>query len=90
MTKPHTIGSGLRHAFAPHPEPIEEQLHRIFVVFEEDDGRVWSAGTDMIAPSLESAETFADRLNQSLSLDREAWMAFARRVFRSEPHPAGG
>ena len=92
MTETHTIGSGLRHAFAPNPEPIEDQLHRIFVIFEEDDGQVWSAGTDMIAPTLESAEAFSDRLNASLELDREAWTAFARRVFEgasaSGPAPA--
>ena len=84
MTEPHTIGPGLRHAFAPNPEPIEDHLHRIHIIFEEDHGRVWSAGTDMIAPSIESAEVFADRLNESLGLDREAWTGFAERVFRAK------
>ena len=26
---PHMIGSGIRHAFAPNPDPIEDQLHRM-------------------------------------------------------------
>ena len=90
MTESHTIGSGLRHAFAPNPKPIEDHLHRIHVIFEEDDGRVWSAGTDMIAPTLESAETFTDRPNASLDLDREAWSAFARRVFRVQSSSGPG
>lgn len=94
MTEPHTTDAGLRHAFAPHPEPIEDHLHRIHVIFEEDDGRTWSAGTDMIAPTLVSAKTFADRLNESLGLDREAWTAFAERVFRTslraKPTDPGG
>ena len=84
MTESHTIGSGLRHAFAPNPEPIEEQLYRIFVIFEEDDGHVWSAGTEMIAPTLQSADAFADRLNESIGLDGEAWTEFARRVFATD------
>ena len=29
MTDPTTTDSGRRYAFAPHPDPIEEILHRI-------------------------------------------------------------
>ena len=85
MSEPHTIGPVLRHAFAPHPEPIEQHLHRIHVVFEEADGRLWSAGT--ATSTLASAEQFADRLNESLGLDRDAWAAFARSAFDPAPDP---
>ncbi|MCY4503590.1 MAG: hypothetical protein OXE57_18780 [Alphaproteobacteria bacterium] len=81
MTETITGGPGPRHAFAPHPDPIEGALYRIHVVFEESDGRLWAAGTDIMAPTLESAETFADRLNEALGLDRVAWAARATRAF---------
>ena len=58
MTETITDGPGPRHAFAPHPDPVEGILHRIYVIFEESDGRLWASGTDMMAPSLESAEAF--------------------------------
>ena len=70
-----------RYAFAPSPEPIEGALRRIRMVFEGSDGRVWSAGADMMAPTMDSAEDFCDALNVRLGLDREAWTAFAERVF---------
>ena len=81
MTETITGGPGPRHAFAPHSDPIEGALYRIHVVFEESDGRLWAAGTDMMAPTLESADTFADRLNEALGLDRAAWAARATRAF---------
>ena len=46
-----------------------------------------STGTDMIAPTLASADQFADRLNKSLGRDRDAWTAFARPAFDPAPGP---
>ena len=95
MTDPATTDSGRRYAFAPHPEPIEDILHRIHIIFEEPDGRLWSSGTDVMAPSMDSAETFAEDLNSRLGLDYATWTEFAQRVFaakrdwRSEA-PEGG
>ena len=48
MAEPFTMDAGTRYAFAPSPEPIEGTLHRIRIVFQAADGRVRSAGTDMI------------------------------------------
>ena len=81
MTETITDGPGPRDAFAPHPDLVEGMLHRIYVIFEESDGRLWTCGTDMMAPSLESAEAFSDRLNETLGIDRAAWSAVANRVF---------
>ena len=81
MTETITDGPGPRHAFAPHPDPVEGILRRIYVIFEESDGRLWASGTDMMAPSLERAEAFSDRLNETLGLDRNASSALAARVF---------
>ena len=81
MTDPTTTDAGRRYAFAPHPEPIEDILYRMYIIFEEPDGRLWSSGTDVMAPSMDSAEEFAEDLNSSLGLDHAAWTAFARRVF---------
>ena len=75
------MGPDPRHVFAPHPDPVEGTLHRIYVLFKESDGRLWAADTDMMAPSLESAEAFSDRLNETLGIDRAAWSALANRVF---------
>ena len=46
-----------------------------------DDGQAWSAGTDMMAPTLESAEQHCDFLNNALDLNREQWKYFASAVF---------
>ena len=81
MTDPTTTDSGRRYAFAPHPEPIEDILYRMHIIFEEPDGRLWSSGTDVMAPSVDSAEEFAEDLNSRLGLDHAEWTAFARRVF---------
>ena len=81
MTETITDGPGPRHAFAPHPDAVEGTVHRIYVIFEESDGRLWSSGTGMMAPSLESAEAFSDRLNETLGVDRDDWSALANRVF---------
>ena len=40
MNEAPRTDAGRRYAFAPHPDPIEEILHRIHIVFEEPDGRV--------------------------------------------------
>ena len=54
MAEPFTVDAGARYAFAPSPEPIEGSLHRIRIAFQASDGRVWTTGTDMIAPALDS------------------------------------
>ena len=96
MTDLTTTNAGRRYAFAPHPDPIEDILYRIHVIFQEPDGRLWSAGTDLMAPNMESAEAMAEDLNSRLGLDYTAWTAFAERVFAakhmrpdtSEPDPS--
>ena len=80
MTDRTTTDAGRRYAFAPHPDPIEDIFYRIHVVFEELDGRLWSAGTDLMAPNMESAEAMAEDLNSRLGLDYAAWSEFAQRV----------
>ena len=50
------MDAGARHAFAPSPEPTEGVVHRVRIVFQASDGRVWSAGTDMMAPTIDSAD----------------------------------
>ena len=81
MTNPSTTDAGRRYAFAPHPDPIEDILYRMHIIFEEPDGRLWSSGTSLMAPNMESAEALADDLNSRLGLDHESWTAFAQRVF---------
>ena len=87
MTETITDGPGPRHAFAPHPDPVAGTVHRIYVIFEESDGRLWSSGTGMMAPSLESAEAFSERLNETLGLDRADWSALANRAFPGAEAP---
>ena len=65
----------------PHPDPIEDTLYRLHIIFEEPDGRLWSSGTDLMAPNMESADALAENLNRRLGLDYTAWTAFARKVF---------
>ena len=89
MTETITDGPGPRHVFAPRPDPVEGTLYRIYVIFEESDGRLWASGTDMMAPGLESAEGFSDRLNEALGVDRAAWSALAKRVFAGADAPDG-
>ena len=95
MADSTTTDAGRRYAFAPHPDPIEDILYRIHVIFQESDGRLWSAGTDLLAPNMESAEAMAEDLNSRLGLDYAAWTAFAEQAFAakrmrpdsSEPEP---
>ena len=84
MPEPFSTNSGLHYAFAPSPTLIEDTLHRIHVVFEGSDGRYWSAGTDLISPTAESAATFCDNMNTRLGFDRKGWTAFAARVFAEQ------
>ena len=84
MTEPLTTDAGCRYAFAPHPDPIHDILYRIHLILEKADGRLWSSGTELMAPDMESAETLADDLNSRLELDNAAWTAFAKRVFASK------
>ena len=81
MTETITGGAGPRHVFALHPDTVEGTLHRIYVIFLESDGRLRASGTDMMTPSLKSAEAFSDRINETLGVDRAAWSALANRVF---------
>ena len=74
------MDAGASYAFAPSPEPIERVLHRIRILFMGSDDRVWTAGTDMVTPTMDSAEDFHDALNARLGLGRDAWTAFADRV----------
>ena len=87
MTETITDGTGPRHVLAPHPDPVEGILRRIHIIFEECDGRLWASGTDMMAPSLESAEAFSDRLNETPGVGRAAWSALANRVFAGAEAP---
>ena len=84
MTDPFTVDAGARYAFAPSPEPFEGTIYRIKIVFLTSDGRVWSAGTDMMAPTMDSAEDFCDALNARLGFDHDGWTAFAERVFAAQ------
>ena len=90
MTETVVDGPGPRHAFALHPDPVEGLLHRVYVVFQESDGRVWAAGTDMMAPNPDSGELFVDRLNETPGIDRAEWSALAARAFAAGSEPAPG
>ena len=87
MTKFLTTDAGRRYAFAPHPDPVEEILYRIHIVFEESNGRLWSSGTDLMVPNMESAEAMAEDLNSRLGLDHVSWTTFAERVFAAGRRP---
>ena len=80
-----TVDAGARYAFAPSPEPIEGAMYRIRTVFQAFDGRVWSSGTDMFVPTMDSAADFCDALNTRLCFDHDGWTAFAERVFAALP-----
>ncbi len=59
------------------------------MIFEESDGRLWASSTSMMAPDLNSADLFVDRLNETLGVDRAEWSVLAARAFAvgSEPPP---
>ena len=78
------MDAGAGYAYAPSPDPIDAVVHSIHILFQVSDGRVWTAGTDMVAPMIESAEDFCDALNARLGLDRKRWTAFAERVFAAQ------
>ena len=81
MTTTFAAKAGRHFAFAPDPDPVEDILYRMYVIFEEADGRLWSVGTDFMAPDLATAQDFADGLNAQIGLDAETWMALAERAF---------
>ena len=76
-----TINPGTRFAFAPYEAPIEGLLYRIYVVFENSHGDLFCAGTDLMAPSLEAADTMCDTLNSHVDLSRDQWKCLASAVF---------
>ncbi len=78
---PPTINAGTRFAFAPYTTPIEGLLYRIYVVFENSHGDLFCAGTDLMAPSLATADTMCDALNSQVGLDRDQWKYLASAVF---------
>ncbi len=84
MAEPFSMDAGARYAFAPSPEPFEDMMCRIRIIFQASDGRGWTSGTDMIAPTLDSAEDSCDTLNTRLRFDHDGWMAFAARVFAAQ------
>ena len=85
MPDPFAVDAGARYAFAPAPEPFEGAMYRIVIVFEASDSRGWTAGTDMIAPTADSASDFCDALNTRLGYDHDGCTAFAERVFATLP-----
>ena len=89
MAETFNLDTGARYAFAPYPEPEAASLHRICIVFEGSDGRHWTAGTELMAATRESAEEFADRMNARLGFDYEGWTAFAERIFAAHPYRKG-
>ena len=91
MTETIVDGPGPRHAFAPHPVPVEglraSSLRHLPGVRRPGVSRI---GTEMMAPSLDSAERFVDRLNEILGIDRAERVALAARAFAVESEPAPG
>ena len=86
MSDALTMDAGARYAFAPSPDLVEDTLHRIYIVFEGSDSRHWTAGTELMAATRESAENFCDKLNPPLGFDYEGWTVFAHRVFAANPY----
>ena len=78
---PPTIDPGTRFAFAPYPVAIENLLYRIYVVFETSRGDLLCAHTNLMAPSLETANTMCDNLNTQVDLTRDQWKCLASAVF---------
>ena len=62
----------------------------IQVVLEKSDGRLWSSGTAVMAPSMATFEAFAGELNGPLALDYTLWMAFAEWVFGAKRRRQSG
>ena len=50
---------------------------------------MWSSGTDLMAPNMESAEAMAEDLNSGLGLDHASWTALAERVFAAKRRSPG-
>ena len=85
MSDAFTMDAGARYAFAPSPDLFEGTLHRIYVVFEGSDRQRWTAGTELMAATRESAEVMCEQLNRPLGFDYDEWTAFAERVFAANP-----
>ena len=85
MPDSFTLDADARYAFAPSPDPIDDMLHRIHVVFQGSDGRCWSGGTDLMTATRESAIVFCDGLNVRLGFDRAGWTVLAERAFAALP-----
>ena len=49
------LHAGACHAFAPSPEPTKGVVHRIRIVFQASGGWGWTAGIEMMAPTMEGA-----------------------------------
>ena len=60
------------------------------MIFEESDGRLWASSTSMMAPDLDNAELFVDRLNETLGIDIAEWSALAARAFAVGSEPPSG
>ena len=69
MTDAFEMDAGARYAFSPSPDPVRGSLHKIYIVFEGSDGRRWTAGTELIAATRDSAEDFCAALNAPLGFD---------------------
>ena len=81
---PPTIDPGTRFAFAPCPIPIDERLYRIYVAFETSRGELFCAQTNLMAHTLQTADTMCDALNSKLGLDRDQWKCLASAAFASD------
>lgn len=79
-----------RFAFAPHPEPTEDDLYGIRIFLQDQDGSQWSVGTEMVTRDLETGYMLAQTLNRRLGLDAAACQMFAEQVMAANPtgrHP---
>ena len=90
MAEPFALDASVRYAFAPSPEPVESVMYRIHIVFECSDSRLWSAGTDLMSVTAESAAVLCDGMNARLGFDRHGWTALADRVFAERPNRNNG
>ena len=81
MPNPATIDAGTRFAFAPYPVATDGDLYRIYVVFETSHGDLFCVGTDLMAPSLDTADNMCDALNSHVDLNRDQWKCLASAVF---------
>ena len=84
MTNPPVIiNPGTRFAFAPYIFPNSAGFYRIYIVFENAHGDLFCAGTDLMAPTSDTADEMCDTLNVHVDLNREQWKFFASAAFGS-------